>query len=170
MKKPSLIERLTGLTENEEFDSFFDETAEDQHMTAGEAPPAQTHPHHTHAPAPSWDDETQSGSEELPIDMYQTGNFIVLKALVAGVVPGNIDVVLTRDMVTIKGTREEEQEVNEDGYFRRELYWGSFSRTILLPEEVDVDAAEATEKHGVLVIRLPKVNKTKETKVKVKSR
>lgn len=170
MKKPSLIERLTGLTENEEFDSFFDETAEDQHMTAGEAPQAQTHPHHTHAPAPSWDDETQRGGEELPIDMYQTGNFIVLKALVAGVVPGNIDVVLTRDMVTIKGTREEDQEVNEDGYFRRELYWGSFSRTILLPEEVDVDAAEATEKHGVLVIRLPKVNKTKETKVKVKSR
>lgn len=169
MKKPSLIERLTGLSEHEEFDSFFDETT-DEHTAPDEHRTSQ--PQHTHhaAPAPLWDEETAPGSEELPVDMYQTGNFIVLKALVAGVVPGNIDVVLTRDMVTIKGTREEEQEVNEDGYFRRELYWGAFSRTILLPEEVDVDAAEATEKHGVLVLRLPKVNKTKETKVKVKSR
>ena len=73
-------------------------------------------------------------------------------------------------MVTISGSREDEREVDEENYFQRELYWGSFSRTILLPEEVDVDLAEATEKHGILMLRLPKINKKKQTKLKVRSR
>ena len=94
----------------------------------------------------------------------------MVKALVAGVQPTSIDISLTREMLTISGMREDEREVDEDNYFQRELYWGSFSRTILLPEEVDVDIAEASEKHGILMIRLPKINKKKQTKLKVRSR
>ena len=63
-------------------------------------------------------------------------------------------------MLTISGTRQDEREVDEEYYYQRELYWGSFSRTILLPEEVDVDMAEASERHGILMIRLPKINKS----------
>ena len=77
---------------------------------------------------------------------------------------------LTREILTISGSRQDEREVDEEHYFQRELYWGSFSRTVLLPEEVDVDGAEASERHGILMIRLPKVNKKKETKLKVRSR
>src|SRR3989338_2459688 len=88
----------------------------------------------------------------------------------AGVQPTSIDISLTREMLTISGMREDEREVEEDNYFQRELYWGSFSRTILLPEEVDVDIAEASEKHGILMIRLPKINKKRQTKLKVRSR
>ena len=66
--------------------------------------------------------------------------------------------------------RSDEREVEDENYFQRELYWGSFSRTILLPEEVDVERAEATEKHGILMIRLPKINKKRETKLKVRMR
>ena len=73
-------------------------------------------------------------------------------------------------MLTISGSRSDEKEVEEDSYFQRELYWGSFTRTILLPEEIDVDMAEASEKHGILMIRLPKINKKKEMKLKVRSR
>ncbi len=72
-------------------------------------------------------------------------------------------------MVTIKGKREEAREVSEDDYFHRELYWGSFSRTILLPEEIDVEAAEATERHGLLMIKLPKIDKRRQTKLRVKA-
>jgi HSP20 family protein len=107
---------------------------------------------------------------ELAVDVYQTPEAIVVKAFIAGVQPTTVDISLTREMLTISGTRQDEREVDEDDYFQRELYWGSFSRTILLPEEVDVDLAEASEKHGILMIRLPKINKGKQTKLKVRTR
>jgi HSP20 family protein len=107
---------------------------------------------------------------ELAVDVYQTPEAIVVKAFIAGVQPATVDISLTREMLTITGTRQDEREVDEDDYFQRELYWGSFTRTILLPEEVDVDMAEASEKHGILMIRLPKINKGKQTKLKVRSR
>ena len=107
---------------------------------------------------------------ELAVDVYQTTDAIVIKAFIAGVQPTTIDISLTREMMTISGQRQDEREVDEEDYFQREFFWGSFSRTILLPEEVDVDMAEASEKHGILMIRLPKVNKGKQTKLKVRSR
>ena len=60
-------------------------------------------------------------------------------------------------------------EVEENDYFHRELYWGSFSRTIMLPEEIEVEEAEAIERHGLLTIKLPKVDKAKQNKLRVKS-
>jgi HSP20 family protein len=59
-------------------------------------------------------------------------------------------------MVTIRGKREENQSAQGDDYFIRELYWGTFSRTISLPQEVEVEEAEASEKNGLITIRLPK--------------
>ncbi len=117
----------------------------------------------------AWKQQDDTGGE-LAVDVYQSGDAIVVKALIAGVQPNTIDINLTREMITISGSRQEEREAEEDNYFQRELYWGSFSRTILLPEEVDVDLAEASEKHGVLMVRLPKINKKKEMKLKVRAR
>src|SRR3989344_5473947 len=93
---------------------------------------------------------------------------ILIRAHVAGVRPDDLDIAITRDMVTIKGKREEAREVEDENYFYKELYWGSFSRTILLPQEIEVEEAQATEKHGLLILRLPKVDKEKQTKLKVK--
>jgi HSP20 family protein len=101
--------------------------------------------------------------------MYQTSDAIVIRALVAGVSPGELEISITRDMVTIRGAREEFQEVHDDGYFHRELFWGSFSRTLVLPEEVAIDEAEAQEKHGLLEIKLPKLDKHRSTQLKVRS-
>ena len=101
--------------------------------------------------------------------MYHTGDAIIIRALVAGVSPDDLDIAITRDMVTIKGRREEYQEVGEDDYYHRELFWGSFSRTLLLPEEVLIDEAEAQEKHGMLEIKLPKVDKERSTRLKVRT-
>ena len=113
--------------------------------------------------------EEESDEGQLTVDVYQTANDIVIKTMIAGVKPEDLDISITRDMVTIKGSREETREANDGDYFTRELYWGSFSRTILLPQEIEVEAAEALEKHGLLVIKLPKVDKGKQTKLKVKS-
>ncbi len=106
---------------------------------------------------------------ELSVDVYQTNSEIIVEAMVAGVKPEDLHLSITRDMVTIKGRREGNGQVGEDDYFYRELYWGAFTRTILLPHEVVIEEAEAVEKHGLLIIRMPKVDKARQTKLKVKS-
>lgn len=156
MKKPNFFSRLTGAADTDDYEEY-ETDARDV------PPPMRAQRHEQQEP------DIESGGE-LAVDVFQTADLIVIKAFIAGVQPNTIDVSLTREMVTISGTREEEKEVDEDGYFQRELYWGSFSRTILLPEEVDVDLAEATEKHGVLMIRLPKINKKRQTKLKIRAR
>ena len=89
--------------------------------------------------------------------------------MIAGVKPDDLDVSITRDMVTIRGKRERHTEGNAGDFFFQELYWGAFSRTIVLPQEVEIEEAEASEKHGLLTVRLPKLDKGRQAKLKVKS-
>ncbi len=160
LKKPSFLSRITGQSDDYDFDD-----AGKPAVFEGEGPERHAH---INTRGAEWRGEEPQG--ELAVDIYQTPDAIVVKAMVAGVQPTSIDISLTREMLTISGQREDEREVEEDNYFQRELYWGSFSRTVLLPEEVDVDLAEASEKHGILMIRLPKINKKRQTKLKVRSR
>lgn len=111
-------------------------------------------------------DEEEEG--QLTVDVYDTPSEIVIKTMVAGVKPEDLDVAITRDSVTIRGKREEDRTVSSEDYFHRELYWGSFSRTVVLPQEIDVDEAEAAEKYGMLILRLPKLDKHRQTKLKVR--
>jgi len=112
--------------------------------------------------------EESEEEAQLTVDVYSTPTEIIIKTMVAGVKPDDLDVSITRDSVTIRGNRSEERTISSDEYLHRELYWGSFARTIALPEEIDVDAAEAGEKYGMLVLTLPKVDKNRQTKLKVK--
>lgn len=164
MKKPSFLERLTGSVNADEFDDEFEDAPQAMHDDQ-EDELYDDHESDWHRPDTLPEDEFQG---ELPIDMYQTGDNIVIRALVAGVDPDDLDIAITRDMVTIKGKREEYKESADDDYFHKELFWGGFTRTILLPEEVLIDEAEAREKHGLLEIILPKVDKDRSTKLKVK--
>ncbi len=172
MRKPSFFERLTGAISPEEYDDLFESDQPEHHINdprEREVPAGVVSGAAMHTPeAGILEEEEQEG--ELAVDVYETPEAIVVKALVAGVHPNNLDISLTRDMVTIRGTREDQREVEDDGYFYRELYWGAFSRTILLPEEVEVDEADASSNFGILIIRLPKINKAKKTKLKVKAR
>ncbi len=168
MKKLSFLERLTGsVSSNHE-----DEILSDDHEF-GETDDTISVSHYDDEDSefsgqgePS--EEVQVG--ELPVDMYHTGESVVIRALVAGVSPDDLDISITRDMVVIKGIREEYQEATDENYYHRELFWGSFTRTLLLPEEVLIDEAEAQEKHGLLEIKLPKVDKNRSTKLKIKTR
>lgn len=165
MKKPSFFSRITGDSEEAEVDDFFKSDDAKKIPLQG-----NDRERHAHLKAKGDDAQGTESEGELRVDVYQTPDHIVIKAFVAGVQPQSIDISLTREMLTISGLREEEKEVEEEYYYQRELYWGSFTRTILLPEEVDVDLAEASEKHGILMIRLPKVNKKRQTKLKIRSR
>ena len=180
MRKPSFFEKLTGSIAPDDYDDLFEGGTEEQQrvpaqssgLVQDEETEISTNTQ-TQAEHPGqWEEETEEEVQEgeLSVDIYQTPDAIVVKALVAGVNPSNIDISLTRDMITIRGNREEHKETTGENYFYRELFWGSFTRTILLPEEVDVDAADASTNHGILVIRLPKINKERQTKLKVKSR
>ncbi|HVV14840.1 MAG TPA: Hsp20/alpha crystallin family protein [Candidatus Paceibacterota bacterium] len=114
-------------------------------------------------------DVVEEAEGELSVDVYQTPTHIVIKAMIAGVRPEDLDVSITRDMVTIRGKRERHAEGTNGDFFFQELYWGAFSRTIVLPQEVEIEEAEAVEKHGLLVIRLPKMDKGRQAKLKVRS-
>ncbi len=105
---------------------------------------------------------------ELTVDMMQTPDEIIIQSMVAGVKPDDLDVSITHDMVALKGKRQKNFEASGKDYFYQELYWGSFSRSILLPQEVDSDEAVATLKNGLLTIRLPKLDKLRTQKLKVK--
>ena len=115
----------------------------------------------------SWID-TDPEEGELTVDVYQTPTEIIIKSMVAGVKPEDLDISITRDMVTIKGKRETERTIREEDYYHQELYWGTFSRTVMLPAEIDVEESDAVEKHGLLIIRMPKIDKHKQTLLKVK--
>lgn len=106
---------------------------------------------------------------QLTVDVYQTEGDIVIKSTIAGVDPQALDITITNDMVTIKGTRVKDEEVSEESYYYQECYWGPFSRSIILPLDVDADKTAATIKNGILTIRLPKVEKSKTKKIRVKT-
>lgn len=111
-------------------------------------------------------DEEPEG--QLTIDVYQTPKEIVVESAVAGVNPDDLDINVNNDSVTIKGKRKRENEVKDEDYFYQECYWGKFSRTVILPQEIDPDRSYATLKNGILSVHLPKASKQKSKKIKVK--
>jgi HSP20 family protein len=113
--------------------------------------------------------EEENDEAELTVDVYQTPTDIVIQTMVAGVRPDDLEISIARDTITIRGKREENRTIDEDNYFTKELYWGKFSRTITLPAEVEPEEVEATEKHGLLTIKVKKVDKEKKNNIRVKS-
>jgi len=163
--KRSFFDRLSGNASGADFESFEDDL-----------PPATlpVKSGSSSAKAPRADDldddfPAATAEGQLPVDVHQTANDIVIRAFVAGVRPDELSVSIRRDMVEIEGSRMEREQVTGPDYFTRELFWGSFSRSILLPEEVDVEASSATAKDGLLTIIMPKLDKARQTKLKVKA-
>lgn len=147
-RKRSFFERLTGSVNMDE-----DEVFEDEEET-------------------TYETETEESIEsegQLGVDVYETPQSIIIKAMIAGVTPESLDISLSREVITIRGHREAVDHVHENDYFLRELYWGSFSRTIILPQEIEMDEAEAIEEHGLLTLTLPKIDKEKQRTLYVKS-
>ncbi|HBB36692.1 MAG: Protein containing Heat shock protein Hsp20-like protein [Candidatus Moranbacteria bacterium GW2011_GWC1_45_18] len=122
------------------------------------------------AEAPAEQDESWAGDSEgqLTIDVYQTDNDIVIKSTIAGVKPEDLDVSINNDMVTIRGERKNDEKVEGENYYYQECYWGTFSRSVILPVEVLADKAEAAMKNGILTLRLPKADTTKTKRIQVR--
>jgi HSP20 family protein len=175
MKKRSFFERLAG---NLRFDDTDDEIEE---IEQKKAVAAQKHPEKAEPkrevpirsgaaqfeerPAPAAEEEIG----ELPVDVYETNHEVIIQTLIAGVMPENLSIHITRDMVTISGKREENKTISADSYHIKELYWGAFERVVDLPAEVEIDTVEAIERHGMLMIKMPKIDKRRKATIKIKS-
>lgn len=121
-----------------------------------------------------WNDQALAEIEEeidedgqLTVDVYQDKNNVIIKSTIAGVEPDDIDISIDNDMITIRGKREKDRTIREDDYFYQECYWGSFSRSIILPVDVEADQVEASIKNGILTVTLPKSHK-KDIEIRVK--
>jgi HSP20 family protein len=104
---------------------------------------------------------------QLAIDVYETPSEIVIKSTIAGVKAEDLDIGIEENTVNIRGARHNEEKAKGEDYFYQECYWGTFSRSIILPIEVDNENASAALEDGILTIRLPKIQKAKEMKIKV---
>jgi HSP20 family protein len=114
----------------------------------------------------NWLNEDYEG--ELAVDVYQSGHNIIVKSTIAGVKIEDLEIYLHNDLLTIRGKRESGLEENGSDYFYKECYWGGFSRSIILPVEVQADHVEATLKNGILKIVMPIAQKSKLISVKVR--
>jgi HSP20 family protein len=109
------------------------------------------------------EDEILEG--QLAIDVYQKDDRIIIKSTIAGVKPEDLSITLHNDLLTIKGARFAEQEIKEEDYLYRECYWGNFSRSIILPAEVEQKEIKASLENGVLTISLKKAGEPVKIKV-----
>jgi len=161
MNKKSFFEKLTGSikfnSEEEEFDTVDGEYLESEEDLYKEIED---------------EDEDENSYEEeigeLSIDMYQINGSIIIKTMVAGIQKSEIDITLTRDQIIIEGSRKDDPEGKIDESYYEELFWGSFERTINLPEEIDIELAEAHESHGLLTLVLPLVDRNRQARLKIK--
>lgn len=113
-----------------------------------------------------WDeDETVPG--QLAVDVYETKQKLVVKARTAGVNKNDLDVSISDNQLTVRGTLSAGSEEGVENYFLQECYWGEFSRTIALPVPVKEDEIEAVLKDGVLTISFSKVQQDTVKKIQV---
>jgi len=113
-----------------------------------------------------WDeDETVPG--QLAVDVYETREKLVVKARTAGVSKNDLDVSISDNQLTVRGTLTSGNEEGVENYFLQECYWGEFSRTIALPVPVKEEEIEAVLKDGVLTISFGKVQQDTVKKIQV---
>jgi len=116
---------------------------------------------------PEQQEDFPANEGQLSCDVYQNEDNIIVKSAMAGVDPKDLHISVSNDLLTIRGFRETDKEIKEANYYAKEVYWGSFSRSIVLPQEVDQNNVQAELKKGILTITLPK--KYKNTSIKIES-
>lgn len=157
--KQSFFERLTGSTRVKDDDELNYSESEKRNLDENALSKVKND---------DWMGEEEDA--QLTIDLLQNNEYIIIQSMMAGVRPDDLDVEITQEMITIRGKRKNPNPVaNQEDYYCQELYWGPFSRSVLLPQEVDTEKSEATLKDGLLIIKLPKIDKDRKQKIKIKN-
>ena len=113
----------------------------------------------------NWINSDENDEGQLAVDVCQTDKTIIIQSTIAGVKPDNLNISLNHDLLTIKGKREASDKIKNSEYLYQECYWGPFSRSIILPSEVDNKKIDAEIENGILTIIL---KKAKPSKVSIK--
>ncbi len=169
MSKRSFLKLVTGRGEEPDYEEEY------KHLLTAEPASADTSKHQANKKIrPNYEPEmavepekTEEG--QLTIDVYQTAEEMIIKSTIAGVRNEDLDITITADMVTIQGVRKKDDTVAAEDYYYQELYWGAFSRSVILPQEVDTEGAKAGLKDGILTIRLPKFERGRTKKLRINS-
>ncbi|OGZ55603.1 MAG: hypothetical protein A3H64_01910 [Candidatus Ryanbacteria bacterium RIFCSPLOWO2_02_FULL_45_11c] len=163
-EKQSFFEKLTGAA------PYNDTPAENKQLPEGGDAPLEKPEETPSADGENVSEEKTTEEGQLTVDVYQTPTHIVVQAPMAGVKPEDVDVSINNDMITIRGKRHQKNEMGGDDYYYRELFWGPFSRSVLMPDEVDSNRTEASFKNGLLTVKMPKVNKDGVHQVKIQTK
>ena len=102
-----------------------------------------------------------------PMDLVEAEDHFVLKADLPGLAEGDVNLEVQDGTLTISGERKAEHEQREKGWYRIERSFGSFSRSLTLPDGVDPDRIEAAFDHGVLEVRIPKPEERKPRRIEI---
>jgi HSP20 family protein len=107
------------------------------------------------------------GPTSLPLEVYQTPEAVVVKALAPGIAPDNLDITFERGVLTLHGSMPAPKVEQNWRWYVREIGYGEFTRAISLPIEVDAEHAQATFEHGVLTLTLPKAQTAKPRQIRI---
>ena len=112
---------------------------------------------------------TAAGAWMPAMDVYETGDTIVAKLELPGIEPDDVEVAVEDATLTVSGKREFESGTNEENYHRVERRYGSFTRSIALPQTADVDRVGARFDKGVLTIEVPKSERAKPKRIEIEA-
>ena len=112
---------------------------------------------------------TQRAGVFPPLNIYDDGESLVVRAEVPGIDPSDLEINATVNALTIKGERKRPSADDKASFHRRERSYGTFSRSVNLPQEINSEKVQASYKHGVLEIMLPKAEEAKPRKIEIQS-
>lgn len=107
------------------------------------------------------------GASTLAMDLFETGDALVVSAPVPGIRPEEVEITITGNTLTIKGETRAEEREEKGNYLRQEVRYGAFQRSMQLPVDVQADKAEAVFENGMLKLTLPKSEQVKPKSIKI---
>lgn len=185
-KKRSFFERLTGGMTLSDKDEKIEEVEEvemeskktTKKSSVAKLTPLNKEPSSRTKRKEADEEETEQEEEEeaqieddianLSVDVFESHTEVIVNAFVAGVHPDNIHVTITRNSISIRGHRDDENRKHFE-QIESELFWGKFERDVVLTIDLEPDRAEASQKQGLLTITVPKIDKDRRSTPKVKS-
>jgi len=115
------------------------------------------------------DGEEASGFWVPPVDIYEEGDNLILKAELPGVRKEDLDVSVENNLLTLSGERRQESEVKEDQFHRLERFYGKFTRSFTLPVGIQTGHIHAEVRDGILTVTLPKAEEAKPKRIQIKA-
>jgi HSP20 family protein len=111
---------------------------------------------------------TEPSDLTFPIDLSENEDQVTVKAVIPGVNAEDVDISVSENVLTIKGESRSEMKTEKENYYRREIRYGSFSRSIPLPTRVDYEKAGADFNDGILTVTLPKAEDVRPKAIQIK--